>query len=74
MRLAEYALLSVPVLILIAWLYGIRGLSVRGVIAFAFLIAMMGGMLYWAGADRMFNGRYVPAHLDGGHVVPGSRS
>jgi NADH:ubiquinone oxidoreductase subunit 3 (subunit A) len=74
MRLAEYALLSVPVLILIAWFYGIRGLSVRGVIAFGILIAVIGFALYWTGAERVFSGRYVPAHLEDGRIVPGVHS
>jgi hypothetical protein len=74
MRLAEYALLTIPVFVMIAWLYGIRGLSVRGVIAFAVVIALAGGALYWAGTERVFSGHYVPAHLEGRRVVPGPRS
>jgi len=71
MRYAEFALLLIPLAILIAWVYGIRGLSVRGILAFLLLFAVIGFTLYLFGAHRVFNGTYVPAHLEGGRVVPG---
>jgi hypothetical protein len=71
MRYAEYALLLIPLAILVAWIYGIRGLSVRGVLAFLLLFTVIGATLYFFGAHRVFSGTYVPAHLEGGRVVPG---
>jgi uncharacterized iron-regulated membrane protein len=71
MRYAEYALLLIPVAVIVAWFYGIRGLSLRGVAAFLVLFAIVGGTLYLFGRHRVFNGTYVPAHLEGGRIVPG---
>lgn len=71
MRYAEYALLLIPLAIAAAWFYGIRGLSVRGLAAFLLLYGAIGGMLYWFGAERISQGVYVPAHLEGGKIVPG---
>jgi hypothetical protein len=71
MRYAEYALLLIPVAVIAAWFYGIRGLSVRGVAAFALLFVVIGVSLYLFGSERVFTGSYVPAHLEGGRVVPG---
>jgi hypothetical protein len=71
MGYAEYALLLIPLAILVAWIYGIRGLSVRGVLAFLLLFTVIGATLYFFGAHRVFSGTYVPAHLEGGRVVPG---
>ena len=72
MRYAEYALLLIPVAVIVAWFYGIRGLSVRGVAAFVLLFVVIGAALYLFGSERVFTGRYVPAHLEGGRVVPGA--
>ncbi len=69
MRYAEYALLLIPVAVIAAWFYGIRGLSVRGVAAFALLFVVIGVSLYLFGSERVFTGSYVPAHLEGGRVV-----
>jgi len=71
MRYAEYALLLIPVGVVVAWFYGIRGLTLRGLAAFLLLYAMIGSVLYWFGAARVANGRYVPAHMLGGRIVPG---
>jgi hypothetical protein len=71
MRYAEYALLLIPVAVIVAWFYGIRGLSLRGVAAFVVLFVVIFGALFLFGSERVFNGSYVPAHLEGGRVVPG---
>jgi hypothetical protein len=72
MRYAEYALLLIPIVVIVAWFYGIRGLSLKGVAAFVLLFALISGTLYLVGNHRVFQGRYVPAHLEGGRVVPGA--
>ncbi len=72
MRYAEFALLLIPVAVIIAWFYGIRGLSFKGVAAFVVLFVLIFGVLFLFGSHRVFSGSYVPAHLEGGKVVPGS--
>ena len=71
MRYAEYALLFVPIGLIVAWFCGIRGLSPRGTVAAVLLLAAMGGGLLWLGADRSFTGRYVPAQLRGTEIQAG---
>ncbi len=71
MRYAEYALLLVPLGVIIAWYYGIRGLSFRGLAVVLAVYAVLGGTLYWFGAHRVSRGVYVPAHLENGRVMPG---
>jgi hypothetical protein len=71
MRYIEIALLLIPVGLIAAWLYGIRGLSPRGLAASAALLVAMAGGLYWFGSDRAVSGRYVPAHVQDGRIVPG---
>ncbi len=71
MRYAEYALFLIPLGVIVAWFYGVRGLSLRGVIAVILLFTAIGGTLYWFGDERVFTGTYVPAHLEGEHIVPG---
>jgi hypothetical protein len=71
MRYFEYALLLIPVAVIVAWFYGIRGLSLRGVAAFVVLFVVIFGLLFLFGNQRVFSGSYVPAHLEGGRVVPG---
>jgi hypothetical protein len=71
MRAIEITLLFVPVLFAAAWWYGIRGLSPRGVAAAAVVLTMLALALYWLGADRAVSGRYVPAHVVDGRIVPG---
>jgi hypothetical protein len=70
MRLAEFALLLIPLGVVIAWFCGIRGLSLRGVVAVVLLFTTIAGGLYVLGDARVFRGAYVPAHLDGTHIVP----
>jgi hypothetical protein len=72
MRYAEFALLLIPAAVIIAWFYGIRGLSLKGVAAFVLMFVLVFGMLYLFGSRRVFSGSYVPAHLEGGRVVPGA--
>jgi ABC-type transport system involved in cytochrome c biogenesis permease subunit len=74
MRVAELALLMVPIMLAIAWLLGLRGLSHRGTVAALLLLAGLGLALVWLGEDRSFTGRYVPAHLQGTEIVPGHPS
>jgi hypothetical protein len=71
MRTIEIALLMIPFGLAGAWLYGIRGLSRRGIAAAAALLASLAFALYWFGSDRAVSGRYVPAHMVDGHIVPG---
>ncbi len=71
MRTIEIILLFIPVLIAIGWWYGIRGLSPRGIAAAAAVLSVLALTLYWVGADRAVSGRYVPAHVGGGRIVPG---
>jgi hypothetical protein len=72
MRFAEYALLLIPLGVVIAWVYGVRGLSLRGVGAVVLVFAVIAGLLYGLGDARMFRGTYVPAHMEGTQVLPGS--
>ncbi len=65
MRYAEWALLMVPVAIVVAWLYGVRGLSRRGIIASVVGLLVIGLGLFWMGEHRAVVGRYVPAQWPG---------
>ncbi len=71
MRWIEVALLLAPAALVVAWIYGIRGLSRRGVIAAVILLAACEGTLFWLGSDRAVSGRYVPAHVVNGRIVEG---
>jgi len=71
MRTIEITLLFVPVLIAIAWWYGIRGLSPRGVAAAAAMLTTLALTLYWLGTDRAVSGHYTAAHVVDGRIVPG---
>jgi hypothetical protein len=71
MRILEIALLFIPVLLATAWWYGIRGLSPRGIAAAAAILATLALTLYWLGTDRAVSGRYIPAHMVDGRIVPG---
>ena len=73
MRYAEWALLMVPLAILIAWFYGVRGLSRRGIVTSVLGLLIIGLALFWMGEHRAVMGRYVPAQWQGGSdVLPGS--
>jgi ABC-type transport system involved in cytochrome c biogenesis permease subunit len=72
MRIAELALLLVPIALAMAWICGIRGLSPRGTLAAILLLAALGLSLVYFGESRAFRGRYVPARLQAGsQIVPG---
>jgi hypothetical protein len=72
MRFAEFSLLLIPLGVIVAWFCGLRGLSLRGVGAVVVLFSLIAGGLYLLGDARVFRGTYVPAHLEGTHIVPGS--
>jgi hypothetical protein len=69
MRTAEFLLLSLPVILLVAWFMGLRHASMRAFMVAAFLLAALGGALLWFGQQRAFTGRYVPARLQDNQVV-----
>ncbi len=71
MRYAEYALLAVPVGLAVAWLCGVRGLSRNGMVALVVALGVFAGVLFWLGEGRSFTGRYVPARLHDGTILPG---
>lgn len=71
MRTIEIILLFIPVLLAIAWWYGIRGLSPRGVAAAAVALSLLALTLYVLGTDRAVSGRYIPAHVVDGRIIPG---
>jgi hypothetical protein len=74
MRFAELALMSLPLVLLAAWLLGARHASFRGLAVIAGLLAMVGLLLFWLGGERGFTGHYTPARLQDGRVVPGQGS
>jgi hypothetical protein len=74
MRLAELSLLLIPLGVVVAWFCGVRGLSLRGVVAVIALFTLIACTLYLVGNARVFRGAYVPAHLEGTHIVPGRSS
>jgi len=71
MRSIEIILLFIPVLLAIAWWYGIRGLSPRGVAAAAAALTTLALILYVFGTGRAVSGRYIPAHVVDGRIIPG---
>jgi hypothetical protein len=70
-RFVELALMSLPVLLVIAWFMGARYASFRGLAVIAGLLALVGLLLFWMGGERGFTGSYRPARLQDGRVVPG---
>ncbi len=71
MRYADLALLLLPVILLVAWFAGIRGLTPRAALGAMLILAGLGATLAWFGHDRGFTGRYEPAHLTDDRLVPG---
>jgi NADH:ubiquinone oxidoreductase subunit 3 (subunit A) len=69
MRTAEFLLLSLPVILLVAWFMGLRHAGMRAFMIAALLLAALGGALLWFGHQRAFTGRYVPARLQDNQVV-----
>jgi undecaprenyl pyrophosphate phosphatase UppP len=70
MRVTEILLLSLPAILLALWFAGLRHASMRSFMIAALLLAALGGALMWFGEQRTFTGRYHPAHLQNGQVVP----
>ncbi len=70
MRTAELLLLSLPALLLAAWFAGLRRAPLRVLVAAAVGLAVLGGGLWWFGEQRDFTGRYTPARLQNGRIVP----
>lgn len=74
MRYAEYALFALPLVLAVAWWFGVRGLSRRGLVVSVVGILVFGLGLVWLGEHRAVVGRYVPAQWLGGSVVPAGGS
>ncbi len=74
MRIAELALMSLPVMLAIAWIMGARYASYRGLAVIVCVLAALGGVLFWMGDSRGFLGHYTPARLQDGRVMPGGGS
>ena len=76
MRLAELAALLAPAIAFILWRWAVaRGLNGppprQLVVLFVSLLAMAGWLIYTGEHDRLPPGRYVPAHVVNGVIVPG---
>lgn len=74
MRFIELALMSLPLGFVVAWLLGARHGNFRVLAVLACGLAILGGILVWAGDHRSFHGPYTPAHLENGRVIPGQGS
>ncbi len=74
MRFVELALMSLPLVLVVAWVMGARHASYRGLAVIALLLGLLGGALFWMGDARGFLGAYTPARLQNGQVVPASGS
>ena len=68
-RFAELALVSLPFLLVLAWLLGLRHASYRAFMLLALILAALGAALFWFGEQRSFTGAYSPARLQNGKVV-----
>ena len=75
LRLAELALLLAPLAALVAWrvLAAVGGPSPAMLgIAAASLLLLAAGLLWLVVAEHHSrSGIYIPAHVEGGHIVPG---
>ncbi len=69
MRFVELALMSLPLLLVIAWFMGARYASFRGLAVIAGMLAVLGLVLFWMGGERGFTGSYRPARMQDGRVV-----
>jgi uncharacterized membrane protein YqjE len=72
MRFAELALMSLPLVLLVAWFMGLRHASYRAFMAMALLLAAFGGGLFWMSEQHAFLGHYTPARLQNGRITPGN--
>jgi hypothetical protein len=70
MRFAEIALISLPVLLALAWVMGLRHASYRIFLVIALGLAALGAGMILLGEQRSFTGHYTPARLENGRVVP----
>jgi hypothetical protein len=70
MRYAELALISLPAVLALAWVLGLRHAGYRAFMAMALVLAALGGTLIVFGEQRGFTGAYTPARLQDGRVVP----
>jgi Na+-driven multidrug efflux pump len=68
-RFAELALVSLPFLLVLAWVLGLRHAGYRAFMVLALILAGIGAALYWFGEQRSFTGAYTPARLEHGKVV-----
>ena len=71
MRFAELALISLPVLLVLAWFAGLRHASYRAFMAIALALAALGAGLFWMGTGRVIQGTYAQARWQNGRVLPG---
>jgi hypothetical protein len=74
MRLVELFLMSLPLVLVLAWFLGARHGSFRALAVVACGLAALGGLLVWMGDHRSFSGSYRPAHLENGKIVPSQGS
>jgi hypothetical protein len=74
MRAVELALMSLPLVLVLAWFLGARHGGFRVLAVVACGLAALGALLFWMGDHRSFTGFYRPAHLQNGRVVPGQGS
>jgi NhaP-type Na+/H+ or K+/H+ antiporter len=73
LRLSEILLLVAPFAAVIAWRVFLPHVPTRRLlIAFAALVAVLGGSLVWMSQDDTLtpNQAYVPAHAEDGVIVP----
>jgi len=70
LRWIELALMSLPVVLAVAWFMGARHASFRGLAVIAGVLAVLGVLLFWMGDERGFTGAYRPARLQNGQVIP----
>jgi len=71
MRLTEFALMSLPAVLLALWLAGLRHARLWWFMTAALALAAIGAGLFWFGEARSLRGAYVPARLQGERIVPG---
>ena len=75
-RAAELAVFLAPVLAVVLWRVavarGLGGPPPRQLAAvFVALLVLAAALVVFAARDRLPPGRYVPAHIEDGRVVPG---
>lgn len=75
-RFAELAVFLAPVAAFFLWRLALaRGLDGppprQLAFIFASLIALAAGLIFFAERDRLPPGRYIPARMDNGQIVPG---